>query len=74
MILHWEQGRSVIDALLQAGSLEHIPPNRELADSYVDQAQAHLRTSVNANGGDPVGEFQLAYDAARKAMAALPRC
>ncbi len=71
MILRWEQGRATIDQLLANRRLEHIPANRELADVYLEQARAHLRTSTAALGTDPVGEFQLAYDAARKALAAL---
>jgi hypothetical protein len=45
MIERWEQGRDVIDRLLEQGRLERIPPNRDLADSYLDQARAHLKTS-----------------------------
>ncbi|MBN9152176.1 MAG: HEPN domain-containing protein [Micrococcales bacterium] len=71
MILRWEQGRGTIDRLLAERRLERIPANRELADLYLDQARAHIRTSRSAQGTDAVGEFQLAYDAARKALAAL---
>lgn len=71
MISRWEQGRAVIDALIQANRLERVPANRELADEYVQQAKAHLATSTSAAGNDPVGEFQLAYDAARKALASI---
>lgn len=71
MILRWEQGRTAIDQLLANRRLERIPANRELADVYLEQARAHLRTSTAVQGTDPVGEFQLAYDAARKALAAL---
>lgn len=71
MILRWEQGRDTVDRLLAERRLERIPANRELADLYLKQARAHLRTSHSAHGTDPVGEFQLAYDAARKALAAL---
>lgn len=71
MIRRWEQGRATVNQLLTNHRLERIPANRELADIYLEQARAHLRTSASAEGTDPVGEFQLAYDAARKALAAL---
>lgn len=67
----WEQGRAAIDALLAAKRLERVPANRELADEYLKQARAHLVTSTLAAGSDPIGEFQLAYDAARKSLAAV---
>jgi len=71
MIARWEQGRATIETLLSEKKLEHVPANRELADEYLTQAEAHLATSELAQGNDPVGEFQLAYDAARKAMGAI---
>lgn len=71
MILRWEQRRATVDQLLASHRLERIPANRELANVYLEQGRAHLRTSAAAQGTDPVGEFQLAYDAARKALAAL---
>lgn len=71
MITRWEQGRATIDSLIEARRLERVPANRALAVEYVQQAKAHLVTSTSAAGNDPVGEFQLAYDAARKALASI---
>ena len=71
MIAHWEQGRATVDSLVSARRIERIPPNRDLVDEYLRQARAHLATSLLAAGTDPVGEFQLAYDAARKALASI---
>ncbi|MEY2847786.1 MAG: hypothetical protein RI885_451 [Actinomycetota bacterium] len=71
MTFRWRAGRAVIDRLLKEGRLERVPPNRELAEEYLKQSVAHLATSRLAAGTDPVGEFQLAYDAARKALAAI---
>lgn len=48
MILRWEQGRDTVDRLLAERRLERIPANRELADLYLEQARAHLRTSRSA--------------------------
>lgn len=71
MIPRWEQGRADIDDLLAKSYLQRVPANTELAHSYLDQARAHLDVSVSSVGKDPIGSFQLAYDAARKALASL---
>ncbi len=71
MIVRWEQGRTVIDALLKQGRLTGVAPNRALADSMLIQARAHLAASVIVIGLDPQGAFSLTYDAARKALAAI---
>ncbi|MCS5718063.1 hypothetical protein N1027_07915 [Herbiconiux sp. CPCC 205763] len=70
-MLRWEKGRERIDTLLSRRHLEQVAANRDLADEYLSQAYAHLRTSSAVAGSDPVGEFQLAYDAARKGLASL---
>ena len=71
MIARWEQGRTTIDALLADRRLERVAPSRELADALVAQAQRHLATAAGNVQTDPTGSFQLAYDAARKALAAV---
>ncbi len=71
MIARWEQGRTTIDALLADRRLERVAPSRELADALVDQAQRHLATAAGNVQTGPTGSFQLAYDAARKALAAV---
>lgn len=71
MIARWEQGRTTIDALLADRRLERVAPSRELADALVAQAQRHLETAAGNVETDPTGSFQLAYDAARKALAAV---
>ena len=71
MTARWTPGQAVIDRLLAEGRLERVLANRQLADEYLRQASAHLATSRLAAGTDAVGEFQLAYDAARKALAAI---
>ena len=71
MIAYWEQGRTTIDALLADRRLERVAPSRELADTLLDQAHRHLETAAGNVGSDPTGCFQLSYDAARKALAAV---
>lgn len=70
-INHWTQGRAVIDDLLKRGQLERVSASRELADLMIAQAQTHLESSRLLASVDTAGAFQLAYDAARKALAAI---
>lgn len=51
MIRRWEQGRADVDAMLANRQLQRVPANTELARSYLEQASAHLRTSVQGVGG-----------------------
>lgn len=67
----WRQGRETIDLLLEKQDLQRVPANRELAEAYLAQAEAHLDTSRECAQRDPIGAFQLAYDAARKSLASL---
>jgi HEPN domain len=67
----WQQGRETVTAMLRDGQLERVPPSREHADALLDQAQRHLKTAELAADDDPVGSYQLTYDAARKALAAI---
>ncbi len=71
MIARWEQGRTAIDALITERRLERVTPSRELADALLDQAHRHLETAAASVETDPTGSFQLGYDAARKALAAI---
>lgn len=71
MINDWDQGRTVIDALIAAGRLERVDPSRALADLLIDQACTHLGTAQKIAISDPAAAFQTAYDAARKALAGI---
>ena len=71
MILRWEQGRDVVHRLLARGRLTRVTPNRELADTLLAQARAHLTSGAGIVATDPAGAFTLVYDAARKALAAI---
>ncbi|MCB2176705.1 MAG: HEPN domain-containing protein [Actinomycetales bacterium] len=71
MIARWEQGRATIDALIAERRLERVTPSRDLADALLDQAHRHLETAAASVETDPTGSFQLGYDAARKALAAI---
>src|ERR1700722_9797458 len=69
----WKQGRETIQGMIKNGRVERVPPSREHADKLLAQARAHLHlaTSGAAPDIDPVGAYQLVYDAARKALAAI---
>jgi len=67
----WQQGRASIDGLVAEGRLQVVQPNRELAQLMVAQAAVHLQSARTVAVADPVGSFQLTYDAARKALAAI---
>jgi hypothetical protein len=69
--MRWEQGRATLDDMLAKGSLERVPPSRTQADAMLDQARRHLAAAGTIATADPVGGYQLAYDAARKALTAV---
>jgi len=48
-----------------------VSANREHADLLLAQAGRHLSSAQAIATGDPAGAYQLLYDAARKALAAV---
>jgi hypothetical protein len=71
VIIRWQQGRDTVDDLLARGRLTRVTPNRDLADTLLTQARAHLTSATAVVDADPAGAFTLVYDAARKALAAI---
>ncbi len=71
MINRWDRGRAEVDGLLADGHLQKVKPDRNLADLAIGQAKRHLDASHHTLEVDPVGSFQLAYEASRKAFAAV---
>src|SRR5262252_4066427 len=67
----WRRGRTAIERLLGTGELEQVPPSPDVADRLLAAAVAHLGLARKGVDDDPDGAFQLGYDAARKACAAL---
>jgi hypothetical protein len=59
-----------IAELVASGRLEQIAPDTSEARALVAHAEAHLESAARILDADPVGAYQLAYDAARKAVAA----
>lgn len=69
--MRWEQGRSVIDALLTTRDLERVAASAEHAAELIGQARKHMASAQRIADDDPAGAFQLLYDAARKALCAI---
>jgi hypothetical protein len=67
----WQQGRDALDGMIVRGELERVPASREHAELLLGQAQQHLDSARIIGGTDPAGGYQLLYDAARKALAAV---
>lgn len=68
--MRWEQGRVIVDSLIERGDLERVPPNSDHADELLAQAHGHLGSAGSVVMTDPIGAYQLLYDAARKALCA----
>jgi hypothetical protein len=67
----WNQGRETIDVLIARGALEHVPASREAAEAELVRARTHLDSAQRLLDSDPEGAYTLAYDAARRALAAV---
>lgn len=69
--MKWQQGRDALDNMIDRGELERVPPSREHAELLLAQAHRHLDSARTIAKTDPAGAYQLLYDAARKALAAV---
>lgn len=73
--MSWAKGANVIDRLLEAGDLERLIPSQQVVTQLLADAERHIALAQLGLGSaapvDPVGALQVAYDAARKACAAL---
>lgn len=48
----WEQGRAVVDGLVAARRLEHVPPSADRALSLIDKASIHLASAASLAATD----------------------
>jgi hypothetical protein len=69
--VRWQQGRGTLDGMLNRGELERVPASREHADLLLAQAHRHVTSAQAIATSDSAGAYQLLYDAARKALAAV---
>jgi hypothetical protein len=68
----WEPGRERVQELIDAGEVDRVTPDLEIARRMLEDAARHLATvSAAKQAGDLSGAYQLAYDALRKSAASL---
>jgi hypothetical protein len=70
-VRRWERGRGVIDDLVERRELQRVPADDEAARRMLDGARTHLTSAATIQDTDPEMALAVAYDAARKALAAL---
>jgi HEPN domain len=61
---------SILDDLRGKGLIENVEPDRATAAGWLDDARRHLEAAAKIAELDPSGAYVLAYDAARKSVAA----
>lgn len=69
--MRWEQGRATLEGMLSRGEIQKVVASRRQAEELLVQAGKHLATARLAMESDPIGAYQLLYDAARKALCAV---
>ncbi len=69
--MKWQQGRATLEGMIARGELERVPASRKHADLLLAQAHQHLGSAEVIAASDVVGAYQLLYDGARKALAAV---
>jgi hypothetical protein len=67
----WNQGRSTVDALINSGELERVPASQPAAEGELARARTHVGSARQLLATDPEGAYTLAYDAGRRALAAV---
>lgn len=61
---------SILDDLRNKGLIEKVEPDQAAATGWLDDAGRHLDAATMVADLDPSGAYVLAYDAARKSVAA----
>lgn len=67
----WNKGNEVIERLLDARHLEHVPADADTVAALIATARRHVTSATATADDDPEGALALAYDAARKTATAL---
>ncbi len=67
----WNQGRSTVDALIGSSELERVPASQLAAEAELVRARMHVGSARQLLATAPEGAYRLAYDAARRALAAV---
>ncbi len=61
---------SILDDLQKRGHIERVEPDQATATGWLDDAARHIEAATKIAELDPIGAYVLAYDAARKSVAA----
>jgi len=61
---------SLLDDLQKKGFIEKVQPDQATATGWLDDAGRHIEAATRIAEIDPSGAYVLAYDAARKSIAA----
>lgn len=61
---------SILDDLRKRGLIEKVEPDQATSTGWLDDAERHLEAAAKIAELDPSGAYVLAYDAARKSVAA----
>lgn len=67
----WNQGRATVEAMLSRGGLERVPASQQAAEAELSRSRTHLASARQILASDPEGAYTIAYDAARRALAAV---
>ena len=67
----WDQGRGTIERMLDSNELQKVPASEEHAARLLNEARAHLESSVVTRQNDPEGAYAASYAGARKALESL---
>jgi uncharacterized protein (UPF0332 family) len=70
-VTRWNKGSEVVERLLDARHLEHVPADAGTVTALIASARRHVASASATSADDPEGALALAYDAARKTATAL---
>jgi hypothetical protein len=70
-VTRWNQGRATVDDLLAQGSVEQVPASQQSAEAELGRSRTHLASARKILESDPEGAYTIAYDAARRSLAAV---
>jgi hypothetical protein len=70
-VRRWERGRTRVDDLLKRNELQRVTADQDAATRMLQAARTHLDSAAQIRDRDPDMAMAVAYDAARKALAAL---
>ena len=61
---------SELEGLIAKGLIQAVEPDRSLSEQWIEDARRHIQGARAIEAIDPSGAYVLAYDAARKSVAA----